>query len=279
MTKSAQLGLALASTVITVAIAHYARNVDRVIAAPPAAAYGVKGHASGASGAVRRAAEPEVVLPARAAAMPATGAPPQGTPGGSTDVNDDAAVNTPEREPTIIFGIALPEWLDEILGRRRASVPGGMAAAPGDTPAAPNASVATSAATGAQGCKHDPAPHPQGVTAQVDFVGVLLNGQQREGDSFTAAELDDLKILVEWKSLLENHAQRVDLVAPDGSLYQSLTRLVTAGDNGAQLETRVPVNGSWITRYGLYGSWCVEVFLDQESAPLASTRLVIAKPQ
>lgn len=62
-------------------------------------------------------------------------------------------------------------------------------------------------------------------------------------------------------------------MAPDGSLYQSLPRLVTATDNGAQLETRVPA------RYGLYGSWCVAVFLDQESSPVASSRLVIARPQ
>jgi hypothetical protein len=88
-----------------------------------------------------------------------------------------------------------------------------------------------------------------------------------------------LKILVEWQSLLDNHAQRVDLIAPDGTLYQSLSRLVTAGDNGGQVETRVPVNGTWITRYGLYGSWCIEVFLDEESAPVASSRVVIAKPQ
>lgn len=134
-----------------------------------------------------------------------------------------------------------------------------------------NGSRNTAAAGG--GCKHEVAPHPQGVSAQIDFVGVLLNGQQREGNSFTGAELDDLKVVVEWKSLLENHAQRIDLVAPDGSLYQSLPRLVTATDNGAQLETRVPA------RYGLYGSWCVAVFLDQESSPVASSRLVIARPQ
>jgi hypothetical protein len=276
VTKSSQLALALASTVITVVIVQHARDVDRFIAATPAAAYGVQGSASGGSKVGRRAAEPEVVIPQRGAAMPVAGAPRPVPAAASTDADDDSPVATPEPEPTTVFGIPLPEWLEELIGRRRSSVPGGMPASSTGTPTtAPKSS--TTAAGG--GCKHEVAPHPQGVSAQIDFVGVLLNGQQREGNSFTGAELDDLKVVVEWKSLVENHAQRIDLVAPDGSLYQSLPRLVTATDNGAQLETRVPVNGTWITRYGLYGSWCVEVFLDQESAPVASSQLVIARPQ
>lgn len=279
MTKSSHLALALASTVITVVIVQYARNVDRFIAATPAVAYGVHGSAGGGSKVGRRAAEPEVAIPERGAALPVAGARRPVPAAASTDVGDDSPVATPEPEPTTVFGIPLPEWLDEMIGRRRSSVPGGMPAATTETPTTATAPAPSNAAAGASGCKHELAPHPQGVTAQLDFVGVLMNGQQREGNTFTGAELDDLKVLVEWKSLLENHAQRIDLVAPDGSLYQSLPRPVTASDNGAQLETRVPVNGTWITRYGLYGTWCVEVFLDQESAPVTSSRLVIARPQ
>jgi hypothetical protein len=38
----------------------------------------------------------------------------------------------------------------------------------------------------------------------------------------------------------------------------------------------VPVSGSWITRYGLYGSWCVDLFFDQDEKPVASGRVVIS---
>jgi hypothetical protein len=277
VTRPPQLALALLGTVITVVFVHYARNVDQRLGAASAAAYGVQGSAGSRGTAGPRAAEPEVVLPSRGAAMPAAGGRGPVVHGGSNDADDEAVIDTPDTEPPTLFGIALPAWLDDVIGRRRPAVGGGMPVPATATPAPTAAAPSSTAAAG--GCQHDPAPHPQGITAEVDFVGVLLNGQQREGDSFTGAELDDLRILVEWKSLLENHAQRVDLIAPDGSLYQSLSRLVTAADTGAQLETRVPVNGSWITRYGLYGSWCVEIFIDQESAPVASSRLVIAKPQ
>src|SRR2546425_6993412 len=44
----------------------------------------------------------------------------------------------------------------------------------------------------------------------------------------------------------------------------------------APVQTLLPVNGTWITRYGLYGAWCVEVFFDQSESPVASSRLVIS---
>jgi hypothetical protein len=104
---------------------------------------------------------------------------------------------------------------------------------------------------------------------------VLLDGQQVTAEQFSGATLSDLKIVVQWQSLFQNHMQRLDLIAPDGSLYQSLSRPLTATD--ASVETLLPVNGTWITRYGLYGGWCVEVFLDQQNAPITSSPLVIAR--
>jgi hypothetical protein len=136
---------------------------------------------------------------------------------------------------------------------------------PGNAPAAGN------------GCsRHELHIQPQGVSADVNFVGVLLSGNERAGRQFSSAELNDVKILVQWKNLFQNHRQRLDLIAPDGSLYQSLSRLVMAGDADAPVQMLLPVNGTWITRYGLYGAWCVEVFLDQDDAPTTSGRLVIS---
>jgi hypothetical protein len=108
-------------------------------------------------------------------------------------------------------------------------------------------------------------------------VGVLLNGTERNADSFSGAQLGDLKILVQWHHLLQNHAQRLDLIAPDGSLYQSLSRPLTLANEGTDVETRVPVNGTWITRYGLYGTWCVAVFFDQAETPVTTARVAITR--
>jgi hypothetical protein len=279
MTKPPQLTLALLGTAITVVAFHYARNIDAVVAAPPAAVYGAQTSDGGTPRARQGNTPPEVVIPERRSAMPVTSARPAVAPGATTEPIDQDVADAPETEATTFFGIPVPSWLDDMIGRRRSSVAGGTPVPSSETPATAMPATTSKAAGGAGGCKHTPGPHPQGVSAQVDFVGILLNGQQRESDTFSGAEIDDLKILVEWKSLSQNHAQRLDLIAPDGSLYQSFPRLVTVADNGTPVETRVPVNGTWITRYGLYGGWCVELFLDGEDAPVSGTRLVIAKPQ
>jgi hypothetical protein len=116
----------------------------------------------------------------------------------------------------------------------------------------------------------------QGVTADVEFVGVLLTGAERAGSAFTGAELGDLKIQVQWQNLFSTHRQRVDLIAPDGSVYRSLLRPLTASNTATPVVTIVPVSGTWITRYGLYGSWCVDVFFDDGEKPVTSRRVVIA---
>ncbi len=116
--------------------------------------------------------------------------------------------------------------------------------------------------------------------AGTETVAVLDSGRPtRLGEaagSFSGAELGDLKIHVQWRNLFQNHLQRLDFIAPDGSLYRSLSRPLTATDGDAPVETLLPVNGTWITRYGLYGAWCVEVFFDQSESPIASSRLVIS---
>ena len=136
---------------------------------------------------------------------------------------------------------------------------------------------APAAAAAAPECAHrGPHIHAQGVKARVEFIGVQLNGSEHRGHRFSSARLSDLRILVHWRHLfLNHHRQRLDIHAPDGALYQSLTRLLTARDVDAPVETVLPVNGTWITRYGLYGTWCVEVFLDDEDQPVTHARLVI----
>ena len=117
--------------------------------------------------------------------------------------------------------------------------------------------------------------HAQGVHAHVEFVADQLNGTHHGGHTFSSARVSDLRILVHWRNLLRNHWQRLDLITPDGALYQSFTRLLTARDVDAPVETVLHVNGTWITQYGLYGTWCVEVFVDDEEQPVTHSRFVI----
>jgi hypothetical protein len=176
-------------------------------------------------------------------------------------------------------------WLDtpqpEPTGQARDSETGVGVATPGAAAAPAAAAAPTAAGTGSSASDRCGPPvagaQTQGVTADVDFVGVLLNGNEQNADSFSGAQLSDLKIIVQWRHLLQNHAQRLDLIAPDGSLYQSLSRPLTVADEGNGVETRVPVSGSWITRFGLYGSWCVAVFFDQDEAAITTARVAIAR--
>lgn len=121
--------------------------------------------------------------------------------------------------------------------------------------------------------------HAQGVNAHVEFVADQLNGTERRGHAFAGAQLSDLRILVQWRNLFRNHLQRLDIIAPDGALYQSFSKPLTARDDEAPIETVLPVNGTWITQYGLYGTWCVEVFLDDEEQPVTHKRLEIKRPR
>lgn len=41
------------------------------------------------------------------------------------------------------------------------------------------------------------------------------------------------------------------------------------------METRLPVGGTWITEYYLYGAWRVDVYLDREELPITSEVFVL----
>jgi hypothetical protein len=179
-----------------------------------------------------------------------------------------------------------PRAADPVRGRRalvhstqEAPKPtGGDSPGSGISSQSPTTSPSTTSAAATAGhCKSpDVEATAQGVSAELSFVGVLLNGQELEGEQFAAKGISDVSIVVQWRNLFSNHRQRVEIVAPDGSAYQTLSRLLTATDSAAPVSTVLPVSGTWITRYGLYGGWCVNVFVDEHDKPVASRRLVIA---
>ena len=114
--------------------------------------------------------------------------------------------------------------------------------------------------------------------ARLAFTGVLKNGRARVGEHFDVSDLRELRIIVNWTQAEDEHVQRVDLYAPDGSLYQRFANSFTGDRRPVSIVTRVPVAGSSITDSGLLGEWCAEVFLDDEDAPIARRRFELLAP-
>jgi hypothetical protein len=120
---------------------------------------------------------------------------------------------------------------------------------------------AVSTGTGAPGEAGSAAASPTGVAADVTFTGLLHDGRRRRGSEFSSAALRDLLIEVTLRRLPGPRQQRIELYAPDGSLYQKI-----AGPAAPTSETRLPVGGTWITAHGLLGGWTVKVFVDGQAA-------------
>ncbi|HXG02421.1 MAG TPA: type II secretion system protein N [Candidatus Binatia bacterium] len=133
----------------------------------------------------------------------------------------------------------------------------------GQSPAPGRREPPISTGTGAAGeAGSTAATAPTGVAADVTFTGLHHNGSRRPGTEFSSAALRDLLIGVTLQRLSGSRQQRIELYAPDGSLYQRLS-----GPAAATTETRLPVGGTWITVHGLLGTWTVKVFVDGQAAP------------
>lgn len=116
------------------------------------------------------------------------------------------------------------------------------------------------------------------VEARLSFSSVLKNGRTRVGEHFTLSELRELRVIVNWSQAENGHLQRVDLYAPDGTLYQRFAGTFTGERRPVAIVTRVPVAGSSIVDSSLLGEWCAEVFLDDEDAPIARRRFDLLEP-
>jgi hypothetical protein len=120
---------------------------------------------------------------------------------------------------------------------------------------------------------------PRGFAdAGLSFVGVMTSGRARMGDDFLGQGLRELRIVADWSGLNRMHCQRVEVFSPDGSLYQRFTDAVTASGRLLSVTTRLPVNGTAIVDAGLYGAWCVVLFLDDDDAPIARRGFVLTAP-
>jgi hypothetical protein len=110
---------------------------------------------------------------------------------------------------------------------------------------------------------------------RVSFVGLDGRGHERGGAHFSPADLGTLVVVVSWRSLAGAQTQRVELVTPDGSVYQRFTTDVTNVYGRARLETPVPVAGTWITESQIFGEWTVNVYLDDHLTPVATANFTL----
>jgi hypothetical protein len=118
-------------------------------------------------------------------------------------------------------------------------------------------------------------PRARSAAPTIDFVGVKDDGKRVNGFDF--GHLNDLFILVTWNLAGGPNTQRVELFAPDGALYQRFSREFTSPTTSTTTETWVPVSGSWITQHSLFGTWRVEVYLDNGTTPVATSGFVLTE--
>ncbi len=113
---------------------------------------------------------------------------------------------------------------------------------------------------------------------RLSFVGIVANGASRLGTEFPGDGVRELRIVAAWTELDRAHHQRVEVFSPDGSLYQRFTGALTATGRPLSVTNRLLVNGTSIVDAGLYGAWCVELYLDDEEAPIARRGFVLTAP-
>ena len=104
-----------------------------------------------------------------------------------------------------------------------------------------------------------------GLSAALSLTGRMHGGQSVSGDEFSTTSLRDLLISMTYANVGEPHQQRLELYAPDGSLYQKFIGAVASST-----QTLVPVGGTWITDHSLYGIWRIDVYVDRNTTPIAT---------
>ena len=108
---------------------------------------------------------------------------------------------------------------------------------------------------------------------RVDVQGIDEHGKHRRGQRFMADDLRELRIKVRWGGVSEPTAQRIELFTPSGHLYQAFAAEVDQDI----METSVPVGGTLITQYGLYGEWCLELYVEGVGSPVARKTFVLVE--
>ena len=147
---------------------------------------------------------------------------------------------------------------------------GGGGAAGSSQSASGQDSGSTASTAGSTASTGGSAP-PSVPSATLQLIGVNQDGRSTGGTDFSGGLLRYLRILVGWQNLSGTHTQRLRLFAPDGSLYQGFSTQL----GSSPTETQLPVGGTWISEFSLWGAWRVEVFLDSQQMPITSGVFVL----
>jgi hypothetical protein len=120
--------------------------------------------------------------------------------------------------------------------------------------------------------------------------------KRRRGDvEFSMSAIRDVYIVTIWKQFQDEHTQTLHIYSPDGNLFQKRTvpfsittklnhrrRKVSGITNpvdvqktrpmkdGQAVVVQFPVSGTWVSQHAMIGTWRVDVFHNQESAPSVS---------
>jgi hypothetical protein len=118
------------------------------------------------------------------------------------------------------------------------------------------------------------------------------SSNRRSGTSvFSAGESKDLRLVVSIPEELSSLPVHVKLFTPRGRLYQVLQATADAESTSRAARSRgrsardpralvalVPVAGTQITTYALFGEWRAEVYLDDAEAPCTRPLEFVIEP-
>jgi hypothetical protein len=118
-----------------------------------------------------------------------------------------------------------------------------------------------------------------GPLALVQFIGLTQDQQALERNDFAVQTLREVKINV-WWNVVGTQTQRLELFAPDGTLYRRVSATFDANalprtQGRVLVQTSLPVGGTWITEYSLFGAWRVDVYLAGQSSPVTTASFIL----
>ncbi|MBI5494835.1 MAG: hypothetical protein HY904_07380 [Deltaproteobacteria bacterium] len=107
---------------------------------------------------------------------------------------------------------------------------------------------------------------PTGFAGSAPVVSV-----HPESEPGTAIRSVDTAAVVRarWTDILPGDHQRVELVAPNGRVYETVT--VPIGPGGEAV-ARLAIAGTFVEEYRLYGAWTARFYYNGGAAPVKETR-------
>ena len=119
-------------------------------------------------------------------------------------------------------------------------------------------------------------PPPPMTSATISFCD-NGDGSCTPATFFSVASLRDLVINVNWENLSGgNHTQMLEVLQPDGGLYQSSQSSFLVSDasqSSLTVKRALPVAGAWISQRRITGEWSVRVSLDGKAITSQTVQL------